>query len=182
MILLEISDFVIVQLGEVAIGDGTVENSTLRWDDTSESWDEFLAYLWPATDGNANQVIVTDGDGVLSFANQTAVAATIQDQVLSIASGILNLNYALGQSMFIDLTENVTVITFQNLPTGNLLEIEIEIHQDVSTAYTINWPSSFKFVAGTDPDLSTLGSTTLLHLRSRNNGTKWLVTFAEGFS
>lgn len=184
MILLEMSDFLITQITIITntiIVDGTVENSTLRWNNTSETWDEFLAYLFPDADGTVNQVLVTDGAGNLSFADQTAVAATILDQILTIDTGVLDLNYTLGQSAFIDLTENVTSITFTNLLTGNLMEMEIEILQDDTTPFTIAWPASFKFPNATPPDLSTLSGTTLLHIRSRDDGTTWLATFAPEF-
>lgn len=109
-------------------------------------------------------------------------AFTILDQVLTSASGVLTFDYELGQSMFIDLTENVTSIVFDNLPLGNLKEMELEILQDAGSAYTIVWPASFEWSGGTEPDVSALSGTTLVHMRSRDDGVKWLGTIAPEFS
>ena len=107
---------------------------------------------------------------------------TIVDQVLTISSGVLNIDYDLGQSMFLDITENVTSVTFSNIPASGLSEFEIEILQDAAVAYTITFPAAAQFVGGTEPDFSTLSSTHLVHWRTRNAGTKWLLTHAAEFS
>jgi len=109
---------------------------------------------------------------------------TVQHESVSSAAGALALDYDLGQSKDLTLTENITSLTFTNLPavTNKLLQYEIEIRQDGATAYTIAWPGNVQFVGGTEPDLSTLGSKHLVHLRSRDSSGTWLLTHAAEFA
>lgn len=109
---------------------------------------------------------------------------TIQHQSIVSTAGVLTLDYNTGQSKDLTLNENITLVSFSNLPpvTNKLLQIEIEIIQDATIAYTISWPGSVLFAAGTAPDLSTLSSRHLVHLRSRNGGTTWLLLHAAEFA
>lgn len=98
------------------------------------------------------------------------------------ASGVLDINFASGNSRYLALTENITSVTFSNVPaSGRLGQVEIEILQD-SVARTITWPASVKWPGGTAPDLSTTNATYLVHLRTRDGGTTFLGSFLENFS
>lgn len=108
---------------------------------------------------------------------------TIEHQAEASAAGSMDIDYRLGQSVNFTLTENITTLTFSNVPaSGVLAQLELEITQDAGTARTITWPASVQWPGGTAPDLSTLSSVHLIHLRSRDGGTTWLGTFAENFS
>lgn len=189
MILLEISDFIIVQISvvetlidDIEILDGTVENSTLRWNDTGISWDEFLNYLFPVSDGNANQVMVTDGEGQLVFVDQTDSGDFgCLDQELSSDAGVLSINYVLGSSIFVAMTEDITSTVVTGLPSGRLASIEIEIDQD-DPVRTWVWPTGITWIGGTEPDLSVVDGKYLVRLRTRNQGSSWMGTFGEDFS
>lgn len=108
---------------------------------------------------------------------------TVQHQTVSSAAGALLLPYRSGQSIQLTLTENITSTTFDNLPnTGKLAELEIELTQDGTTAYTVNWGTFVRWPGGVAPDLSTLGSVHLIHFRTRDGGSNIYGTFASDFS
>ncbi len=185
MILLEMSDFLIAQITIITntiIVDGTVENSTLRWNDTGETWDEFLVYLFPATDGNADEVLITDGAGQLSFVPLVDGAQLgCKDQVISSVSGVLSIDFALGDSVFVAMTEDITSTVITGLPSGRLASIEIEIDQD-DPVRTWVWPANTTWIAGTEPDLSVVDGKYLIRLRTRDQGSSFMGTFGEDFS
>jgi hypothetical protein len=104
---------------------------------------------------------------------------TIINQVLNSQSGVLTIDYTLGQGVTVNLIEDVTSVIFLNVPAGaNVTQLELDIRQD-STAWTIAWPSSILWPNTTEPDLSTVDSITQVHLRSTLAGAEWLGTFSE---
>ncbi len=106
----------------------------------------------------------------------------IQHQTAGSVSGVLTIDFEDGNSAYVALTENVTSVVLQNPPvSGRLGQLEIEILQD-SVARTITWPASVQWPGGTAPDLSTINSRHLVHLRTRDGGTTYLGTFLENFS
>lgn len=106
----------------------------------------------------------------------------IQHQTAGSVAGTLDIDFEDGNSVFVELTENVTTVNLQNPPaSGRLGQVEIEILQD-SVARTITWPASVQWPGGTAPDLSTTNSTHLIHLRTRDGGTTYLGTFTNEFS
>lgn len=107
---------------------------------------------------------------------------TIAHSTAGSTSGVLNINFESGNSRFLTLTENITSVTFSNVPaSGRLGQVEIEILQD-SVARTITWPASVKWPGGAAPDLSTTNATYLVHLRTRDGGTTYLGSYLENFS
>ena len=138
--------------------------------------------LIPATNFSVQVVdarFSLDGNNIQDF--------TIMHQSVSSSAGALSIAHNLGQSFALTLSENITSWTFSNLPTPlpggtGLIQFEGQITQDASVARTITWPASFKFVGGTAPDLSTLSSVHLIHFRSVDGGTTWLVTAAAEFA
>lgn len=163
------------------IPEGTVENSTVRWDVATKVWLEFLAYLFPDADGNANEVLTTDGDGQLIFAPQTFVAAGITDQILSSVAGVLSIVYQNGQSIFVAMDEDITSTVVTGLPASKLAQLEFEIDQD-DPVRTWVWPANTTWIGGAEPDLSVVDGKYLVRLRTRNAGTSWMGTFGEDFS
>lgn len=108
---------------------------------------------------------------------------TVQNQLQITIAGTFTIDYRQGQSIHTTLNQNITSVVINNVPaSGILAQLEIEITQDASVARTITWPASVQWPGGTAPDLSTLSSKHLIHLRSRDGGTTWLGTFASDFS
>ncbi len=108
---------------------------------------------------------------------------SIEHQSLTSTAGAVTWDYEAGQSADLTLTENVTSLTLSNpAPSGQLSQVEIEITQDGTTAYTVAWPAGTIWNGGTPPDLSTLGSVHLISLRSRDGGTTWLGNYGGNYA
>lgn len=102
---------------------------------------------------------------------------------LSIASGVVNIDCSLGDYFTLNLTANVSSITFSNLPAaGKGASIIIVILQD-TTARTVAWPASFSWIGGIAGSVSTgSGAVDMLAITSTNQGTKWRTTIGKGFA
>lgn len=102
---------------------------------------------------------------------------------LSSSSGVVNLDCSLGDYYTLALTENVTSITFSNLPgSGHGASKMVRITQD-STARTVAWPASFKWAGGSAGAVSTAsGAVDVLAISSFDNGTTWRATLAKAFA
>jgi len=100
---------------------------------------------------------------------------------LSISSGVVNINCALGSYFTLALDANVTSITFSNIPTSGA-SIMVRFTQD-STPRTVAWPASFKWAGGTAGSVSTgSGALDVLAITTFNAGTAWNATLAKGFA
>jgi len=102
---------------------------------------------------------------------------------LTSSSGVVNIDCSLGDYFTITLTENVTSITFSNLPaSGHGASKMVRITQD-STARTVAWPASFKWAGGSAGAVSTAsGAVDVLAISTFDNGTTWRATLAKAFS
>lgn len=100
--------------------------------------------------------------------------------VLTSSSGVVNIDYSLGDYFTHTLDENVTSITFSNLPgSGHGASLMIWITQD-STPRTVAWPASFRWEGGTDGVVSTgSGVIDLLAISTKDNGTTWDATLSK---
>jgi hypothetical protein len=97
-------------------------------------------------------------------------------------AGVMDIDFEDGNSHFLTLTENVSTMTISNPPaTGRLGIIYLEILQD-NPARTIAWAASITWPGGTPPNLTVVGATYLVDLRTRDAGTGYLGTFYEDFS
>jgi hypothetical protein len=95
-------------------------------------------------------------------------------------SGVLNIDYALGDLFTCALFENVTSITFSNLPgAGKGVTLMVLFTQD-STPRTVAFPASFKWEGGTVGVVSTgSGIKDLLATTTFDNGTAWQATLSN---
>jgi hypothetical protein len=59
------------------VDPGTVSDSILRWVPATPAWEEFTDYIFPLADGTANQIMVTDGAGTLTFDDQSTTAGLL---------------------------------------------------------------------------------------------------------
>jgi len=119
-------------------------------------------------DGTA-WVVVTGGGGG---------AARDDVTVLSIASGVVNINCAAGDFFTLALTANVTSITFTNLPaSGKGASIAVRLTQDGAGSRTVALPAAFRATTGSDTAVqSAANARTLLTLTTFDQGTRWEYT------
>lgn len=101
-------------------------------------------------------------------------------QMVSSVSGVLTIdcNY---DYHYISLTENVTSITFTNLPgTDRGVTLMLFIYQD-STPRTVAWPPSFAFTSGSETEVATgSGDESVLAISTPNGGLTWVATMQYG--
>ena len=102
---------------------------------------------------------------------------------LTPASGVVNINCALGDYFTLAPTANVTSITFSNLPaSGKAQTIMVRFTQD-TTARTVAWPASFKWAGGAAGAVSTgSGAIDMIAMTTFNQGTTWLATIGKAFA
>ena len=96
------------------------------------------------------------------------------------ASGVLNVDLELGNYFTVALTEDITSVTFSNLPgAGFGTTVMLRVTQGLS-AYTVAWPASFRW-EGAAPSVSTAsGAVDVLALTTFDNGTKWDAVLSKG--
>lgn len=101
--------------------------------------------------------------------------------VLSIASGVVDIDCDLGDYFTLSLTANVTSITFSNLPgSGQACSLAIRIRQDGTGSRTVALPSSFKATGGSDTAVqSAANAYTLLTITTFDQGTRWEYAMQE---
>lgn len=101
--------------------------------------------------------------------------------VLSIASGVVNIDCSMGNYFTLSLTANVTSITFSNLPaSGKAQSIAIRIRQDGTGGRTVALPSSFKATGGSDTAVqSSANAYTMLTISTFDQGTRWEYAMQE---
>lgn len=117
---------------------------------------------------------------------QPLTAATVTEVVTSVSSssGVLALDCSLGNYFKTTLTENVSSITFSNLPaSGKAQTIMLQVTQHASAAKTVAWPSSLKWAGGSAGSVSTgLSAVDVLALTTFDQGTTWRATLAKAFA
>lgn len=101
--------------------------------------------------------------------------------VLSIASGVVNIDCALGDFFTLSLTANVTSITFSNLPAaGKGASLAVRIRQDATGSRTVALPASFKATGGSDTAVQAAANAyTLLTITTFDQGTRWEYAMQE---
>lgn len=120
----------------------------------------------------------TQAASTISDFNAAADARVVRPRVvtaLAIASGVVNIDLALGDYFTLALTANVTSITFSNPPAaGYAKDLAIRFTQDATGGRTVALPASFKASGGSDTAvLGTASRATLLTAVSFDQGTRW---------
>lgn len=94
--------------------------------------------------------------------------------------GVLNFDLSLSNYFTVTLSENVTSITFTNLPgAGFGTTLMIRITQG-GLPYTVAWPAAFRW-EGMAPSVSTSGAAVdILALSTFDNGAIWDASFSKG--
>lgn len=99
------------------------------------------------------------------------------------ASGTLTIDCSLGDYFTVTLTENITTISFTNLPASPLGASKVIRITQGAGPYTVAWPASFKWAGGTPVDVSIgSGDIDVLGITSFDQGTTWQATLALAFA
>lgn len=89
------------------------------------------------------------------------------------AAGVVDIDLEVGPLFALALTENITSITFSNLPDANEgAALEVRFTQG-STPRTVAWPTSFRWTGAAPAMPSTSGAVAVLRLVTFDSGTKW---------
>lgn len=74
------------------------------------------------------------------------------DETTSSSTNSIDFDLSTGNFFSVTLTENITTITFSNVPTDNTVPISIEFAQNGTGGYTVTgWPASVKWSGGVAP-------------------------------
>lgn len=137
-----------------------------------------------AADGSPRGSTVSSVNGLTGAVTLTGANVAEPVNALSIASGTVAINCALGKYFTLSATAAMTTWTFTNLPgTGYAFTLFIWIKQDATGSRVATWPSSFKWSGGTAATLSTTAnSVDLLAVTTIDQGVTWDATLAKGFA
>ena len=85
---------------------------------------------------------------------------SVHNSVVTSQSGSIAFDYETGNTFQVTLTENITAITFNNVPTDCYGEFLIKFTQDGTGSRTVGgWPSGVKWPGGTAPTITTTATT-----------------------
>ncbi len=103
---------------------------------------------------------------------------------LTITSNVANIDCSLGDYFTLALSDNVTSITFTNLPAaGKAQTIMVQVTQNASAAKTVAFPGSFKWPGGTTGVVSTaLSAVDLFAISTFDQGTTWEANMAVAYA
>ncbi|MCK4898585.1 MAG: hypothetical protein KAS38_07400 [Anaerolineales bacterium] len=119
---------------------------------------------------------------ITDLQNDTFISFCIKNQILGSVAGAVIFDYNLGMGIRLNLTENISTITFSNVPAGgDVCQFEIDIRQD-ATPRSIAWPGTVLWPGAIAPNIGIAGSITQVHLRTTNGGGQWLGSYVENES
>lgn len=118
-------------------------------------------------------VTLTPGTDSITIAASGAFGSAVT--ALSIASGVVNVDCALGDYFTLSLTANVTSLTFSNLPASGVgRSISVRMRQDATGSRTFALPASLKAITGSDIAVqSAANAYTVLMMTTFDAGTRW---------
>lgn len=103
--------------------------------------------------------------------------------VLTPASGVVNIDCSLGSYFTLAPTANVTSITFSNLPAAGKAQTIMVLFTQDSTPRTVAFPSTFDWAGGTVPAVSTAsGAKDVLAITTFNQGGAWMASLSKAHS
>jgi len=113
------------------------------------------------------------GNEIRDYAEQTSAPSS--------SAGTLTIDCSAGSLAAVTLTENVTTLSFANVPaSGSVYSLTMELTQDATGGWTVTWPASVTWPSGSAPTLSTGASAVdVITLYTRDGGTTWRA-FAAG--
>jgi hypothetical protein len=124
----------------------------------------------------ASKVVTADANGDVNLTEELKAKSYNETYVAVTSSGAATtVNCEAGNSFSHTLTENTTFM-FSNPPaSGTAYTMSIEIIQDASASgYTVTWPTSVDWPAGTAPTLTaTASAVDVFVFTTRDSGTTW---------
>ena len=172
---------------------GSIDGSTLRFNLGSGDFVEFLNYLFPSADGLVDQVLITDGVGVLSFEHLSALFFGVDETIR--ASNFLAADIGMGAEVrtnigtFEPVGMNVLPLRVQNadLIIGLSNVGEMIIHDEVTPrTYSLNDISATK-VGSMWAIINDAGAGDILFQAGAGciitfwNGATWVTSLVAGF-
>lgn len=129
-------------------------------------------------DGSSKKVTLQQIADLASGGGSSRDAVT----VLSIVSGVVDVDVSAGDYFTLSLTANVTSLTFSNLPaSGHGVTLMFRIRQDATGSRSFALPSSFKAITGSDTSVqSAANAYTILAITSFDQGTRWEYSMKAG--
>lgn len=109
----------------------------------------------------------------------------VKHVVATSVAGVLTLDLTLANSFVTTLFENVTSVVVSNPPaTGRYGQFVLKQIQDgAGGAFTVAWPATFKFPAGTDPVMTTANNAIdEVTGRTIDAGAEWRCSFSQAFA
>jgi hypothetical protein len=99
---------------------------------------------------------------------------------LSISAGVVSINMALGNIFTVVMNQNITSMTFTNIPsTGTVGYFTLILTQDSTGSRIVSWPASVLWANGVTPTLTAAPSDfDTITLITYNGGTNWYGVFA----
>ena len=142
------------------VGLGTITGATLTRTVLRSSNANAALVLTAGTHTVVNAQVPGFETGAKDFGLEASTNMLLQsyDEVTptpAIAAGVLDLDFAAGRVQSVSLTENVTSLTFSNLPaSGKTASLSVKLAQDATGARTFAFPAAVKFSGGAAPTLS----------------------------
>jgi hypothetical protein len=160
----------------------SISTATTNWNDTDYGRVCIATYASGALVDDKVVDVRFEPLGIFGSQQATPAGSNTVTAVTS-TSGVVDIDCSLGDYFTLALSENVTSITFSNLPgSGVGASKMLRITQD-STPRTVAWPASFKWEGGVAGVVSTgSGDVDVLAITSFDNGTAWMATLAKDFA
>lgn len=109
---------------------------------------------------------------------QDIIYSNLNVTALSINAGVVTVDLSLGDYFTLNLNANVTSLVFTNLPgSGRGFSKFIQITQ--TGAFTVDWPSSFRWEGGSADAVSGSAAVDLLAITSIDNGATLHATLSK---
>lgn len=99
--------------------------------------------------------------------------------VLAISGGTVNVDLSLGDYFTLQLTADVTSLTFSNLPTGGRT-ICIDVFNDATGGHAFTLPANFHAIGNSDTAIQTAAfATTKIIATTSNSASTWDYSMAK---
>lgn len=146
----------------------------------------------PATPAAGLVIAYAKSDGLLYSKDAAGVETPLggggsNRAVVSVATsttGVLGIDWSLGDYFTHTLDENISTWSFTNLPSSPAgIALVLRIQQDPTTPRTVAWPASFRWIGGTDGVVSSIvNAVDVLSLVSFDQGTTWIAHLNNGYA